>query len=183
MLKNLLNKLSLNPIFPYNDRQSHIDSLKIKLKIKEDDYNRAAKLGEKALEGFNNENSGKPFGHSQASAQKFLKKYYKDLFEKVDFDRDEFNSLNSIEKWQRLKEHFSNQKEMDEACLSEVVDFSKQSADFCNRLRTKLDNPFIPERVLTSAEEETKNVSTTPTADFVDNLPQDLPSVDDYIDD
>jgi hypothetical protein len=182
MLEKLLKKLSLKQIFPYNDKQSQIDSLKIKLKIKENEYNKAAKLGEMAKEGFNNENTGKSFGHSQASALKYLKKHYKDLFEKIDFDRDEFESLNSTEKWQILKEHFNNQNEMDESCLEELVDFSKQSANYCKTLRTKLDNPLMPERVLTNAEAETKNVSTTPTADFVDNSPQDLPSVDDYID-
>jgi len=139
--------------------------------------------GARALRGYDNENTGKSFGSSNAKSIYTLKRLFGDLFEKVDFDRQEFNQLNGTEKWENLKEHFKNQNEMDEVCLQELVDFSHQSADYFKRLRAKMDSPLRSELDLITAQRETQNVSVTPTSDFVDNVDQDLPSFDDYRDD
>jgi hypothetical protein len=72
---------------------------------------------------------------------------------------------------------------MDESCFRDVLDFSSQNVNYCRNLRTNLDNPSMRQRFLGYAETETRDVSTAPTSDFVDNTVQDLPSVDDYIDD
>lgn len=182
-IKMLLHKLLLVRGDPYIDRQSEIDSLKVKLRIKEIQYEGAARLAETALKGFENDNSNKKFGASQAHSLDYLKTHYKDLFDKIEFERDTYKSLDSRMKWEWLKKHFDNQKEMDEACVRELLEFSKDNVNYCKKLRSKLNEQQVQETSLESAEMETRNVSTTPTSDFVSNAPHDLPSVDDYIDD
>ena len=102
-IKNFYHKLLVTQGNPSWNEQSYIDSLKVRLRIKERQYAGAANYAEQALNGYGNESSGKAFGGAQANAQKYLKKYYKDLFEKVDFERDELKKLNSTEKWEKLK--------------------------------------------------------------------------------
>ena len=72
---------------------------------------------------------------------------------------------------------------MDEACLEQLVDFARENGDYLGRLRTKLDSPLRTELDLRIAQAETENFSATPSSDFVDNVPQDLPSPDDYRED
>lgn len=93
-IKTLYNKLLLLQGNYSPNGQFELDKLKTKLRIKETQYAGAAKLAEKALNGFENENAGKGFGGPQASAQTYLKHYYGDLFDKVAFDRDEYEILN-----------------------------------------------------------------------------------------
>lgn len=93
-IKNLFHKLLLSQGHYYSNEQAYVDNLKTKLIVKERQYAGAGKLAEQALDGFDNENAGKAFGGTQAHAQKYLKKYYKDLFENVDFERDEYKKLN-----------------------------------------------------------------------------------------
>jgi len=166
--------LSQKNIF-YN-QQEYEDSVKHKLKLKQKQYKAAEAWAARALKGYDNESTGKSFGSSNAKSIHTLKRYYPDLFEKVAFEREEFKQLDGTEKWAKLKEHFENQKEMDEACLRELVDFAQQNGDYLNRLHAQMDSPLRSERDLLTAQAETQNVSVTPTSDFVDNVDQDLPN-------
>jgi len=173
--------LSQKNIF-YN-QESYEDSLKHKLELKQNQYKAAEEWGKRALKGYENESTGKSFGSSNAKSLDTLKRYYADLFEKVAFEREEFDQLNGTERWAKLKEHFENEKEMDEACLEQLIDFAQQNSAFFKRLRANMDSPLRSERDLLTAQAETQNVSVTPTSDFVDNVDQDLPNFTDYIDD
>jgi len=181
LFQTFCKKIISQKIFFYN-QQSYEDSLKYKIELKRNQYKAAEKWGARALKGYKNESNGKSFGSSNAKSIYALKRYFADLFENVAFEREEFEELNGTERWAKLKEHFENQKEMDEACLEQLIDFAHQNAEFFERLRANLDSPLRSQRDLLRAQAETQNVSVTPTADFVDNVDLDLPNYTDDID-
>lgn len=75
---------------------------------------------------------------------------------------------------------------MDERCLYDREDFIIQEIAIVKNLRFRLENASTQQQFLETipeVEEETRNISTTPTSDFIDDLPQHLPGTNYYIDD
>jgi hypothetical protein len=145
------------------------------LEQKINDCLNARKLIYNALVGIDRSNENQPVGSKSAQSLEVIQTDYKDFFQKIPFVRDEYNKLAIGERLDRLRDNFDAQKDLDESCLEDIDTYLEQSITYLIDIQEKFKEANPHPDILRAVDEATRDVSATPTSDFIDNLPTEEP--------
>lgn len=173
MLKTLLNTLFLRSDITNLEHRKFIQNWQLSKKI-EDSMN-ARKLVLSALKGIDRSNAEQPVGSNCAHSLELLQKDYKDFFQNIPFVRNEFNLLDPTGRLGRMRDNFDAQKDLDESSLEDIDYCVNQYIIYLIDLQEKFKQPNPSPEIQRAVDEVTRHSSSTPTADFIDNLPTEEP--------
>ena len=173
MLKTLLNKLLLRSDITNLEHRKFIQNWQLSQKIEESI--RARKLVLDASRGIIRSNAEQPVGSNCARSLELIQKDYKEFFRNIPFVRNEFKLLDPTGQLGRMRDNFDAQKDLDQDSLDDIYYLVDQYIIYLTDLQEKFKQPNPLPEIQREVDEVTRHSSSTPTADFIDNLFTDEP--------